>query len=360
MLSCLADFSAILDLTSKSSESGEAAVMQVTSTLKLAARAGRFFRLVKLLKLLPGMKQLMDTQGAGTARKISDKLQMALSIRVSFLIIFMVVLIPVLLVVTMHLAEQDLGIISWPIFLAKSVELAEMSGSEGTLSTSVSSNRYTTLIGECSQFFEDQDFFPYQVHRRFAYGPPGVKKVDQLPWNNDDAVTSTIIGYTDLAALGRLGESAPNRKWNSVKRERLHAFSQAEVDANPNFASVKSRWTSNGGTIGASDQLYSVVGVRYNFTKPHQLDSQMNMLLILVVMSLLITFAMQLRTVVGQIVLEPLEELLHKVRTLAATMFQSVVDMSSAMRRAQEKDGDEDAAAVSALRRKMEMKTQRR
>lgn len=82
--------------------------------------------------------------------------------------------------------------------------------------------------------------------------------------------------------------------------------------------------------------LYHGINVDYNFTSPRQLDSGLNMLLILIVMIILVIFSTALHKVIQRVVLVPLQDLLDQVRDLATTMFESVRDMSSAMK------GDDD------------------
>lgn len=324
MLSVIADFSVILDLTSKAGDAGDAAVMQITSQVKLAARAGRFFRLVKLLKLLPGMRGMLDMSSAGTARKISDKLQMAISIRASFLIIFMVVSIPALLIVSLRLAESDTGLKSWPEFLARQTVLT-------------SSDKFASTVKDMSEFFSDQNFFPYKVTRSWGFAKTGIERAGDARSEFVKEVVDSALTSTTLVSLNRNGVGEPDRRWNVVGREMPFEFTQAE--GNTLFPDIMNQLeAASSNTL----KLYSLVKVHYNFTAPHQTDATTNILLIVLVMILLIAFAMQLRSTVQKIVLAPLEELLNRVRSLASTMFQSVVDMSSAMK-AQEKGEGGDA-----------------
>eukprot|EP00927_Polykrikos_kofoidii_P028472 TRINITY_DN24855_c0_g2_i1.p1 TRINITY_DN24855_c0_g2~~TRINITY_DN24855_c0_g2_i1.p1 ORF type:complete len:1003 (-),score=207.04 TRINITY_DN24855_c0_g2_i1:122-2974(-) len=77
----------------------------------------------------------------------------------------------------------------------------------------------------------------------------------------------------------------------------------------------------------------------FNFKKPNQIDSLMNVLLLLVVMVLMICFSLVLSNSVSAIVLRPLEKLLLQVRKMASTIFQSVTDMAVTMR-----DEDDECA----------------
>lgn len=70
----------------------------------------------------------------------------------------------------------------------------------------------------------------------------------------------------------------------------------------------------------------------FNFKRPNQIDSLMNILLLLVVMVLMVGFSLVLSNSVSAIVLRPLEKLLLQVRKMASTIFQSVTDMACTMK----------------------------
>jgi hypothetical protein len=79
----------------------------------------------------------------------------------------------------------------------------------------------------------------------------------------------------------------------------------------------------------------------FNFKKPNQIDSLMNVMLLLVVMVLMLSFSLVLSNSVSAIVLRPLEKLLQQVRKMASTIFQSVTDMAVTMREEHEGENDE-------------------
>lgn len=74
------------------------------------------------------------------------------------------------------------------------------------------------------------------------------------------------------------------------------------------------------------------LAAEFNFRKPNQLDSLMNILLLVVVMILMVGFSLVLSNSVSAIVLRPLEKLLLQVRKMASTIFQSVTDMAVAVK----------------------------
>ncbi|CAD7959334.1 unnamed protein product [Amoebophrya sp. A25] len=315
MLSVIPDFSFIMQMTYSTSEDGDATIILVTRMIKLAARAGRFFRLVKILKILPGMSSMLEAGAAGTARKISDRLHAAVSIRVSFVIIFMVILIPGLLVVTVRLAEQDLSLLVWPELVAKSA---------------ITSTH--TKAAELASFFAKEEFFPYELERRWYWG------TTRPEWD-DLHYRENLVQFPEFESFGRDGESDPKRSSNVVVRA-----SPAVV-----FEFNSTDWRSSNSTLGFylppptdTSNMYSIVKVRYNFTYIHQLDSGMNMVMIALIMTLLVVFSLALQGVIKKIVLSPLEALLNQVRELAATMFKSVNDMSSVMKATGEEEEDDD------------------
>eukprot|EP00929_Paragymnodinium_shiwhaense_P000911 TRINITY_DN101105_c0_g1_i1.p1 TRINITY_DN101105_c0_g1~~TRINITY_DN101105_c0_g1_i1.p1 ORF type:complete len:922 (+),score=252.81 TRINITY_DN101105_c0_g1_i1:49-2814(+) len=80
--------------------------------------------------------------------------------------------------------------------------------------------------------------------------------------------------------------------------------------------------------IYASDSIIC----EFNFRRPNQIDSLMNVLLLVVVMVLMVGFSLVLSNSVSAIVLRPLEKLLLQVRKMASTIFQSVSDMAVTLR----------------------------
>merc|ERR1719333_973753 len=80
----------------------------------------------------------------------------------------------------------------------------------------------------------------------------------------------------------------------------------------------------------------------FNFKRPNQIDSLMNVMLLLVVMVLMVGFSLVLSNSVSAIVLRPLEKLLMQVRKMASTIFQSVTDMAVTMREEGENEVEEE------------------
>eukprot|EP00397_Hematodinium_sp_SG-2012_P002006 GEMP01002012.1.p1 GENE.GEMP01002012.1~~GEMP01002012.1.p1 ORF type:complete len:1164 (+),score=223.37 GEMP01002012.1:126-3617(+) len=95
--------------------------------------------------------------------------------------------------------------------------------------------------------------------------------------------------------------------------------------------------------------------VRYNFAAPIKIDAGMNIGMISCVMVLLMGFSMLLANVAAELVLRPLESLLHQVHTMASTIYSSVTDMSTTLKEEQEEEkkgnhmDDEDFDGETAL-----------
>eukprot|EP00930_Biecheleria_cincta_P033657 TRINITY_DN23318_c0_g1_i1.p1 TRINITY_DN23318_c0_g1~~TRINITY_DN23318_c0_g1_i1.p1 ORF type:complete len:1004 (-),score=156.38 TRINITY_DN23318_c0_g1_i1:63-3074(-) len=91
-----------------------------------------------------------------------------------------------------------------------------------------------------------------------------------------------------------------------------------------------------------SYQTHSSEGLtcRFNFRGPNQMESGMNLLLLVFIMVLMTSFSVVLQASTSRIVLRPLEKLLHSVRQTAATIFQSVTDMTKADT---DKEDDQDS-----------------
>jgi len=136
-------------------------------------------------------------------------------------------------------------------------------------------------------FYTDMNYYPYSLRAkpgsgvRLANGSAAL-----LPWSSS--------------------RGPPNRRTNSVR----HDSADLECD--------------------------------FNFTHPYQIDSLMNILLLLVVMVLMVGFSLVLSNSVSAIVLRPLEKLLLQVRRMASTIFQSVTDMACTMCEEEEDEEDED------------------
>jgi len=142
-------------------------------------------------------------------------------------------------------------------------------------------NKFSWQLTEFGSFYAEKDYYPYSL--RLVAGATVPDEVAALlPWSSE--------------------KGPPNRAANSVQMES--------------------------GSLVAE----------FDFSKPNQIDSLMNVLLLLVVMVLMVGFSLILSNSVSAIVLQPLEKLLLQVRKMASTIFQSVTDMAVTM----EDDDDED------------------
>mmetsp|Transcript_59040 Transcript_59040/g.104933 ORF Transcript_59040/g.104933 Transcript_59040/m.104933 type:complete len:858 (-) Transcript_59040:75-2648(-) len=149
-------------------------------------------------------------------------------------------------------------------------------------------NRPATLIwqlGELAAFYEDKSYYPWRVSlKSLASLPSDVSQ--QFPWISE--------------------KGAPLRLSNNMVYE--------------------------------SDFFK----VEFNLQSPNQIDALMNIMLLVVVMVLMVSFSLVLSNSVSAIVLRPLEQLLTQVRTMASTIFQSVTDMAVVMKEEAEDQDDEE------------------
>lgn len=109
------------------------------------------------------------------------------------------------------------------------------------------------------------------------------------------------------------------------------SMKQRLADLNPTVTLLP--WSSTRGHPARSDSYqahhFGDLTCRFNFRGPNQMESGMNLLLLVFIMLLMTSFSMVLQNATSRIVLRPLEKLLHSVRQTASTIFQSVTDMTS-------------------------------
>jgi len=156
--------------------------------------------------------------------------------------------------------------------------------------------RFESQLTQFGKFYQDMDYYPFEVRAKV--------NIESLP----------ILAQEDLPWSGT--RPPPNRATNSIRHESASLI------------------------------------CKFSFKKPNQIDSLMNVMLLLVVMVLMVGFSLVLSNSVSAIVLRPLEKLLMQVRNMASTIFQSVKTMSVTMREegeesAEEIDEDEDAMETS-------------
>jgi len=90
----------------------------------------------------------------------------------------------------------------------------------------------------------------------------------------------------------------------------------------------------------------------FNFERPNQMDSLMNIFLLIVIMVLMLGWSLMLSNFVSAQVLRPLEKLLLQVKRMASRIFQSVTDMTVTLQENVEgalderEDGEEAAEAA--------------
>jgi len=94
-------------------------------------------------------------------------------------------------------------------------------------------------------------------------------------------------------------------------------------------------WSSSRSAPQRETNVFKQEGVllicEFNFQRPNQVDSVLNMLLLVVIVLLMVGFSLVLSSSVSAIVLRPLEKLLKQVRLMASTIFESVTNMAVTM-----------------------------
>lgn len=136
---------------------------------------------------------------AGSARRMTAQLQLAVAIRVVSVIIVMVIVVPVIMVLTLRMGEQDLGIILWSHNLGKASEA-----------------NFNTVGNDMTTFFSDQSsvtFFPYHVEETFLWDPEGTMEKNSIKADTFTAAYTKEYNEKIFNKLKRDGETAPKRKY---------------------------------------------------------------------------------------------------------------------------------------------------
>jgi len=141
-------------------------------------------------------------------------------------------------------------------------------------------------LGRFEKFYAEMDYYPFRLEAKSGHGMPAAA-AELLPWQSP--------------------RGSPNRLGNAVRHESKKLVCE------------------------------------FNFKKPNQIDSLMNVLLLVVIMVLMVGFSLVLSNSVSAIVLRPLEKLLMQVRKMASTIFQSVTDMAVTMKEEDDEDNEGDA-----------------
>jgi ABC-type transporter MlaC component len=84
------------------------------------------------------------------------------------------------------------------------------------------------------------------------------------------------------------------------------------------------------------------LSISFNFTGPNQTDSGMNLLLLLFVMILMVSFSMVLQKTTSKMILHPIEKLLTQVKDTASSIFESVPDLGGPGEEEEDSSDDEN------------------
>lgn len=115
------------------------------------------------------------------------------------------------------------------------------------------------------------------------------------------------------------------------------------VDILPNATLTILPWNGRSAparTDGVQIHQSDYLSISFNFTGPNQMDSGMNLLLLLFVMVLMVSFSMVLQRTTSKMILHPIEKLLTQVKDTAASIFESVPDLGGEGEA--EEDSDEE------------------
>jgi len=136
-------------------------------------------------------------------------------------------------------------------------------------------DQFEKQLDEFWEFYKDMDYYPYRLRAKSGE-LPAAAALGVLPW---------------FASRG-----PPKRARNSVRHETASLVCD------------------------------------FSFKQPNQVNSLMNITLLVLIMLLMVGFSLILSNSVSSIVLRPLEKLLQQVQKMASTIFQSVTEMAFQMK----------------------------
>lgn len=149
-----------------------------------------------------------------------------------------------------------------------------------------------------------------------------------LRWLNDVVVNRPQVLSREIDNFEEFYKDLP---YYPYWCEASSSLQQQLADLNPSVTLLP--WSSTREHPARSDSYqahtFGDLTCRFDFRGPNQMESGMNLLLLVFIMLLMTSFSMVLQGATTRIVLRPLEKLLHSVRQTAATIFQSVTDMTS-------------------------------
>lgn len=167
-----------------------------------------------------------------------------------------------------------------------------------------------------------------------------------------DSSMESWLQRLDAVALGQPEELARQiarcRSFYSGMSYRPFSISAKEQNALPAEALELLPWRDSGSAPARATDIYVVSSGNllgeFNFAPPHQMDSLMNCLLMVVIIVLMVGFSLVLSNAVSAIVLKPLDKLLLQVHTMASTIFKSVADITTDLGKEEKESEAADAA----------------
>lgn len=122
-------------------------------------------------------------------------------------------------------------------------------------------------------------------------------------------------------------------KFGAFYEERTYYPYRLERKPDDASATATYLWESSRGSPARLGNILKyengILVCSFNFQSPNQVDSAMNVLLLVFVMGLMIGFSLVLSKAVSTIVLEPVEKLLLAVRNVASMIFTSITEVTA-------------------------------
>jgi len=251
-------------------------VMRAARIAKLGARSGRLLKLLKCLTFIFGT-DVPDNE-YDKAKVLSAKLSHFLATKAAMLTILFGVVMPLFAFGTYP--EDDLSLRGWAQRLENDYRLAAVFVS--ARSTSQESLVFQRSLEDMRKFYSQVDYFPYKIEGYDKQVTIGGVKV--------------VIPGQSLSQLDR-----PPRNQNIVRQ------------------TVTICSLPRPGCEGATK-----AAIYFDFTKPNQLEAVLNILTMFFMIACMVGISVALMATTKNLVLTPLERVLHTVRMSAAGLLDQI------------------------------------
>lgn len=281
-------------------ESVNTLVLRAARTSKFASRAGRFLKVVKFVSLV--FRRTQREEEAETAqeetKKLSQSLSSALSAKVALLTILLVLFLPLFTIG--QYPEEDMSLRAWAQRLEE-----DYKRSYDILVANPSLNKtdvFEDVVKKMIAFFDDVDYFPFYMHGF----------TEELSIN---ARSVTIPGEALLA-----DRHEPKRK-RSLYRQKVEECSLPRA------------------ACAAGGKSY----IDYDFAVPRRLEATMDIATVCTIIFLMCAMSLDFNRTVNNMVVNPLERMLGKMRVLTSKIMDQVSQMDTY---AQDKAKNKRSSAV--------------